>query len=145
MIEGRSSQSLANGYKSPQRQTLKVSRAGAERSGCALICLADNALPYPVTALRHAYTSSASGLCLTGLRCACLLALLCEPLLRDNTSQFQVSAPDSTEEYGARENNLYVKNLAPDVDDARLERMFNVRHICACTFTELPAATAHSY
>ena len=38
----------------------------------------------------------------------------------------QVSATDSIEDGGARENNLYVKNLASDVDDARLERMFNV-------------------
>ncbi|CAL5220811.1 g2887 [Coccomyxa viridis] len=58
MIEGRPSQSLTNGHKSPQRDTSKVSA-------------------------------------------------------------------DSTEDGVARENNLYVKNLAPDVDDARLERMFN--------------------
>ena len=39
-----------------------------------------------------------------------------------------MSASDSIEDGGARENNLYVKNLVPDVDDTRLERMFNVRH-----------------
>ena len=39
----------------------------------------------------------------------------------------QVSASDSVEEGGARENNLYVKNLPAEVDDARLERMFNVK------------------
>lgn len=47
----------------------------------------------------------------------------------------QVSA-DSTEDGVARENNLYVKNLAPDVDDARLERMFNVRQFQVRTFAE---------
>ena len=38
----------------------------------------------------------------------------------------QVSVSDSAEDDSARENNLYVKNLPPDIDDARLERMFNV-------------------
>ena len=41
----------------------------------------------------------------------------------------QVSASDSVEDGSARENNLYVKNLPPDIDDARLERMFNVRQL----------------
>ena len=41
----------------------------------------------------------------------------------------QISASDSAEDGSARENNLYVKNLPPDVDDARLERMFNVRQL----------------
>ena len=41
----------------------------------------------------------------------------------------QVSASDSAEDGSARENNLYVKNLPPDIDDARLERMFNVRQL----------------
>ena len=38
----------------------------------------------------------------------------------------QVSALDSAEDGSARENNLYVKHLPPDIDDAGLERMFNV-------------------
>lgn len=57
----------------------------------------------------------------------------------------QVSASDSIEDGGARENNLYVKNLPPDVDDARLERMFNVRHVrvssCYINFLQLQAST----
>ena len=57
---------------------------------------------------------------------------MCEHFLRNH--KLQVSA-DSTEDGVARENNLYVKNLAPDVDDARLERMFNVRQSHFCTFT----------
>ena len=47
----------------------------------------------------------------------------------------QVSASDSVEDGSARENNLYVKNLPPDIDDARLERMFNVRQLKPLSLT----------